>query len=1310
MRLSYLSRSARERKVVTPRGTAERRLAVRRRLQLDELERRCLLNAAPAAAIQVRGATLAATEGKPLTAIVAQFSDSDGATKVSGFTATITWGDGAMSPGKVIVDPAHHNQFDILGTHTYAEELSRGQVTVQIHDADGATAQASDPLRVADAALKAAGQTLIDTGQHTFQGTTVATFTDANPKGTITDYFATINWGDGTVTAGQVVKDPKVPGRFDVIGSHKYTNTPIGELVTTTITDIGGSQAGAQSKIIVQFTLQVHSLSVAATEGKSLTTPVAKFSDTNIGAKASDFTATIDWGDGSPKSQGKVIVDSASPNQFDVQGTHTYAEELPRGRVTVTIHGTDGTSGFTSDPVQVADAALKATGTTLVDESLGRLQSVTVATFTDADPNGTITDYRATIAWGDGAVTTGQVVKDPEVPGQFAVIGSHNYIADPFRVIIVGNETITTTIKDIGGSQAVVQSQVLVAQPTKIGTKEGAPIVTPLTVAAFASNTTLNLAQYHATVDWGDGTTSVGTIKADTKIAHQYDITVASRRPFEEEGNYLLVTTVTGPKGLNITIPGVVTVQDAPLTANGAAPTLQATPGTPLTGVTVASFTDQDPNGTASDYTTTIDWGDNTTSPGTIQAIPGNGNGNPPSFNVLGDHTYAKPGIFQVKVTVTDAGGATLTLTPTVNVNVPTSTTLQVLNAGGTDVTGTTITSATTVSALATIGGVLPGVPLASTDKVQYSLYDVTGTVIQSWTEPVGTPTPVGTLAPGYYSFSATFFPITQQDTDPNYQQSWTTTGNAFKVAAADGSVPTTSQGSADWTNQNTTPASIIFTSVPTTSLVEGQVNSTILIDRFLIASNSITPNSLTATVSIHYGYQGWLDTVGPGTVGTPPAITPNRTVYMAPDGGVSGLYEVYLNNYRFYDNTNSGGDISVTIKIYSGSTLIGTDYRTLSVASDGQVDNVQDIPSTEPINTSVPLIVGTFADWAGQSLIKLYTGTVTFNDPAHTVVKLKAGNFFMINDGSMGNLNPSNDVEPVVGIQVPGAAYPLSGPQTINITVNTTGASADFTSTINVSGDNAMFTTNSLTFAAEGNDFYGTLPVGYIGPTGGGVVHIPPLVQINNPAVPAGNFLAVVDWGDHTDTTNGVHFNSLYQINTSGVYQEELAHAYKVCGTYTATFTIVDTTNGTSFNGVPGSPLRVVPITLTITEDTSGPTNGPISAATTLATDIQNFFASDPPLGTPFLGSVATFTDANPFGIDSQYSIKINWGDGTVDDNSDPDGLTYVMAGPAYTPGTVPVTNWVVYGAHTYETPSTTTPFVTITDKSGGDPVIAYF
>src|SRR5262249_48748625 len=95
------------------------------------------------------------------------------------------------------------------------------------------------------------------------------------------------------------------------------------------------------------------------------------------------------------------------------------------------------------------------------------------------------------------------------------------------------------------------------------------------------------------------------------------------------------------------------TISDASLHAS--ATPVNAVEGQPLNDVQVATFTDDDPDGQASDYTATIDWGDGGTSSGDIS-----GSG---SFIVTGSHTYAEEGTYALTVTIYDQGGASATAT-----------------------------------------------------------------------------------------------------------------------------------------------------------------------------------------------------------------------------------------------------------------------------------------------------------------------------------------------------------------------------------------------------------------------------------------------------------------------------------------------------------------------------------------------------------------------------------------------------------------------------------------------------------------------
>jgi hypothetical protein len=72
----------------------------------------------------------------------------------------------------------------------------------------------------------------------------VATFSDADPAGTVGDYTATINWGDGsTPTSGTIAA---AAGGFTVSGKHAYDEEGTYQ-IQLVIQDQGGSSATATS-------------------------------------------------------------------------------------------------------------------------------------------------------------------------------------------------------------------------------------------------------------------------------------------------------------------------------------------------------------------------------------------------------------------------------------------------------------------------------------------------------------------------------------------------------------------------------------------------------------------------------------------------------------------------------------------------------------------------------------------------------------------------------------------------------------------------------------------------------------------------------------------------------------------------------------------------------------------------------------------------------------------------------------------------------------------------------------------------------
>jgi hypothetical protein len=73
------------------------------------------------------------------------------------------------------------------------------------------------------------------------------TFTDADPKGNLSQYSGTISWGDGTTTGGTFVTNSS--GGFAFGGTHTYPAPGIYKF-TVTIRDVGGASATATTSLV----------------------------------------------------------------------------------------------------------------------------------------------------------------------------------------------------------------------------------------------------------------------------------------------------------------------------------------------------------------------------------------------------------------------------------------------------------------------------------------------------------------------------------------------------------------------------------------------------------------------------------------------------------------------------------------------------------------------------------------------------------------------------------------------------------------------------------------------------------------------------------------------------------------------------------------------------------------------------------------------------------------------------------------------------------------------------------------------------
>jgi hypothetical protein len=269
----------------------------------------------------------------------------------------------------------------------------------------------------------------------------------------------------------------------------------------------------------------------------------------------------------------------------------------------------------------------------------------TVATATDADPASTGAEYTCTIDWGDGSPV------DPACAvtgtgGNFTVSGSHTYADEAtYAVTVKLADTDNAFNTSTTSSTATVADAALTAGTLVLtGGVEGVSTGTASFSFTDANTTTSSAADFTATINWGDSSTTPGTV---TGGGGSY--VVNGSHQYAEEGSYTVTVTVNDDGGQSTSGTGAVTVADAPLTSACAAPPVSSQS---FNG-NVATVVDANPNATTADFTATINWGDTTTTSGTV--------GGTGPFTVSGSHTYTSTGFFTVTTKVVDDGGSTTT-------------------------------------------------------------------------------------------------------------------------------------------------------------------------------------------------------------------------------------------------------------------------------------------------------------------------------------------------------------------------------------------------------------------------------------------------------------------------------------------------------------------------------------------------------------------------------------------------------------------------------------------------------------------------
>ena len=310
------------------------------------------------------------------------------------------------------------------------------------------------------------------------------------------------------------------------------------------------------------MTVSITPLTFNPTEGSAFSGNVATFTSNDPPVQdVANYTATIDWGDGTSDA-GSVAVDGVVPGRFDVSGSHVYGIS---GTFIPTIHVADAVDSTTPSATGTAVVAnVGPSGLVLsIDPSPVEGRASTLSgSFTDPGATDTFT---ATVDWGDGS--TPQIVAIPAGSKSFALDHAYREEGAYAPGVVVRDAGSATTNASL---PIVVADAALAVTSIPFHATEGANFSGE--VATFTdANPAVDQADLAATILWGDGQSSAGTITRDASGVYH----VSGSHVFDEEGSFpttVLVADAGGSQATN------ASVSQTNLVSDGAVPALHVDP------------------------------------------------------------------------------------------------------------------------------------------------------------------------------------------------------------------------------------------------------------------------------------------------------------------------------------------------------------------------------------------------------------------------------------------------------------------------------------------------------------------------------------------------------------------------------------------------------------------------------------------------------------------------------------------------------------------------------------------------------------
>ncbi|MGN6367671.1 MAG: beta strand repeat-containing protein [Phycisphaerae bacterium] len=303
-------------------------------------------------------------------------------------------------------------------------------------------------------------------------------------------------------------------------------------------------------------------------------------------------------------------------------------------------------SGLETVPVVKLNAGSAQAITVVEGNSTG---AVPLAYFTDSTNSLPASAYTATVNWGDGsAAQTAAVSFDASIQ-TFTVKGTHTY---PSPGIYHPTITITSSAgisSDTINETAIVSAIPIVGTGKTLSGTEGQTVST--NVASFTTTrTAAAAADYTASINWGDGKTTTGTVVKDS--AGHFHVNGSHAYGDQSTGAGFRVTVTVSRTGASDTVISSTATMAGVAIDSPSSRTATAAVNVQKTFV-LGTFRDKNAvNTNAGAYIATIAWGDGTSSLASFVLLRTSSAGS--IWQVRAPHKYTSAGTFKPVIRIHD--------------------------------------------------------------------------------------------------------------------------------------------------------------------------------------------------------------------------------------------------------------------------------------------------------------------------------------------------------------------------------------------------------------------------------------------------------------------------------------------------------------------------------------------------------------------------------------------------------------------------------------------------------------------------------